>query len=446
MFQTVWFASLPQLLLLYFIEAVTLIFLIRKYIKSTLYIIIILLFYPAIFFFMGKSFMNLYKITILVATLWECDKRNVFASFKKGDNWITLFFIAFSFFYAVSAFANNDSWTILVSQYSLYFIAFCLWFLVRKELSINYNRLIIIKQLTYDLILMQIIISIGKLFIFGGRQIESIVGSLSHLGGADGTILPIMGFVVLWFYKSGNLQRKDWIFVVGLMLIGFLAGKRAIWFILPLVIAAFMIYVPRLKMTRTMWIAIMMAPVAFYLGARLTPTLNPDHKVWGSFNIGYTFDYARAYQFGNKANTIDKRAQGRSGATMALWDKWISDDEFTGNDWIGIGMSKMYATDYSEFDALNLGINSKGSATGLFQTYVTTGYLGLLFTVHFFFTMLWQLNPRRIRWVLIAIAAWEYFLYTGIIFRTPAYMFLTAYFIHYSNYLYFQSPKQPIEI
>lgn len=446
MFQSEWFASLPQLLILYFIELVTLVYLLRKYSNSTLYILIILLFYPAGFSFMGKHFQDLYKFIMLGFTLWECNKRRVFASFKKGDNWLTLFFFAFSFFYMISATINRDSWTILFSQYSRYIIAYCLWFLVRKEVFTSFGRTPKLTHLTYELIFMQIIISIGKFFILGGHQIEHLVGSLSHIGGADGTIIPILGFIVLWHYKRGILHRKDWLFVGGLLLIGFLAGKRAIWFILPGVIAAFMIYIPRLKMNSTLLIAILMSPMAFYLGSRLTPTLNPENKVWGSFNPAFAIDYANTYQFGDKKSSSNKQAQGRSGATFALWYKWQTDNVFTEKDWFGVGMAKMYGTDYDEFNTLKLGINHKGSATGVFQTYVTNGYAGILATVLLFFTMLWQVKQRRIRWVLIAIVAWEYFFYTGIIFRTPAYMFLIAYFIHYSNFESLQVKKDNLQL
>jgi hypothetical protein len=102
----------------------------------------------------------------------------------------------------------------------------------------------------------------------------------------------------------------------------------------------------------------------------------------------------------------------------------------------------MYGTNYEQFDQLGTGINMKGAASGFFQTYITTGYLGILATVMFFFTILWQVKIKRIRWMLVGIAAWEYFMYTGLIFRTPAFMFLIIYFIHYSNFLARQQAKE----
>ncbi|NDP22039.1 MAG: hypothetical protein GZ091_13290 [Paludibacter sp.] len=372
----------------------------------------------------------------MLITLWLCNKQNVFKKFKKGDGLITFFFILFSLFYAISAFNNNDGLTIIFSQYSRYLIAYCLWFLVRREIQYKNADTEKLNLFIYDVFLMQIVITLAKIFIFRGQHIESIVGSISHTGGAPGTTIPILGFISLWFVKQGVLQKKEWIFVAGLMLIGLFAGKRAIWFIMPIVIAGFMLYVPGLKLDKKMWFVLLMAPFVFYLGVRLTPTLNPENVVWGSFDIDYTFDYAEKYQFGDQSIKNQKKAQGRGGATLALWDKWNSNESLTENDWFGIGFSSMYASDYDSFSKLGLGLNHKGSATGVFQSYVTSGYMGVITTTLFFFSLLWRIKTKRVRWLLIAIVAWEYFLYTGLIFRTPAFMFLIIYFVHYSNYQY----------
>lgn len=434
------FGNLFQALSLYLIELIALIYLWRKYSYSKLYLLIILFFFTAIFSFAGKSIQDVYRIVLLVLTLWICDKNKVFASFKKGDYLITFLFAAFSIIFFYSALQNNDSITIILSQYSRYLIVYCLWFIVRKELysySKNIERL---NGLLYHIFLIQIIISFAKLIIFQGKQMEFYIGTISNIGGGDGTIIPIIGFIMLWFKKRGRFERNDWLFVAGLMLVGFLAGKRAVWFIVPIVVAAFMMYVPKLKMNSTLWVGIIMAPLAFYMGVRLTPTLNPENKVWGTFDYDYALDYADKYQFGDKNNKFEKRAQGRGGATLLLWNKWNSGVELSSKDWIGIGLSKFYSIEYDAFEKLKTGINTKGAATGLFQTYVTTGYLGIFTTVFFYLTLLWQIKNRRIRWVMIGIVAWEYLMYIGNITRTPAYMFMIIYFIHYSNYML----KQPV--
>jgi len=415
----------------------------RKYKQSTFYILILLIFYPIIFEFFGKNIQDGYKIAVLLFTLWVCNKKNVFAKLRNSDNIIILTFIAFclSFFY--SAINNGDGWTIILSQFSRYIIAFCLWFLVRYELSKKNADNELFLTFTYQLILMQIIISIGKLIIFQGTQIEGLVGSIAFGGGAAGTTIPILGFITLWFYKKGKLEKLDWLFVIGLMMIGFLAGKRAVWFITPLVIASFMIYVPKLKLNKTLLATVMMAPLAFYFGVRLTPNMNPENKVWGSFDYEHVFDFAEKYQFGDKTKvTSEKLAQGRGGASIMLWDKWFSDETLTQTDWYGTGLRNVHATTYEDFMKLNTGISSKANNTGVVVSFLTNGYMGVFTTVLLFYSMLWQIKMKRIRWVLMAIVAWEYFMYTGTIFRTPAFMFLLIYFIHYSNILSQKRPKK----
>lgn len=434
MFQLLSGVSLTELLLLYGLELICLIYLLNKYKKYPFYILIIFIYYQGIFFFLGANVNNAYKILILIFTLWLAIKQNVF-SFKKGDNLITIFFAVFSLFYAYSISNTGDNFTLIFSQYSRYVIIFCLWFLVRHELYKKKSNIELFQEFIYKLFLIQIIITIVKLIIFAGRQIEGIVGSVSHFGGSLGTTIPIVGFIMLWFYRRGIFKRNDWIFVVGLMSIGFAAGKRAVWFMLPLVIAAFMIYVPRLKMNSRLYLAIFITPVVFYLGIRLTPSLNPEHVVWGSFDYEYAFDTADKYQFGDKNNTAEKRAQGRGGATNLLVTKFFSDQSLTNTDWFGLGLSSVYKSDYDQFDKLKLGIHSKGSATGFFQSYTTTGFMGVFSILFFYISMLWQTKMKRIRWVLISIMAWEYFMYIGDFFRNPALMFMIIYFIHYSNYL-----------
>ncbi|MEI6752111.1 MAG: hypothetical protein WCK78_02990 [Paludibacter sp.] len=433
--------DISKIFQLYFVELLSLIYILRKYSKNKFYILIILIFYTAIFAFAGKDIQNIYRIIILVFTLMLCSQKRAFASFKKGDNFITVAFVLFSLFYFYSTIRSNDNFTIILSQYSRYLVSYCLWFLVRKELFSELYPIEKLNRLIYDIFLMQIVISIAKLIIFQGKQIEHLVGSIAHTGGSDGTTIPIYGFIFLWFYRKGNLKINDWLFVVGLMLAGFLAGKRAVWFIVPLVIAAFMIYVPKLKMNKTLWITIILAPLAFYLGVRLTPTLNPENKVWGSFELDYTFDYADKYQFGDeKRMKVDKRAQGRGGATILVWNKLTGTDLLTDDDWFGKGLTGMYTGSYTDFNKLKFGVSGKGNSTGYFQTYTTTGFAGFFTTFLLFYGILWQFKSRRIRWVVMGIVTWEYFMYIGNTFRYPAYMFLIVYFIHYSNYFLIKSP------
>ena len=429
-------ASFLEIGILYLLEVITLIYLFRKYRKSLFHIYIILLCYPLIFDALGKEMTDIYRILTLIFTVWISINRKIFSSFKKGDNLITFFFILFSLSFIYFSSENGDTWTIIYSQYSRYFIAYCMWFLVREDLYFNYRRKIpSLMSLVYDIIIIQIVVSIGKLFIFSGRQMEGLVGTVFYIGGGAGTIIPIIGFIILWFNNKGVFSRKDWFNVIGLMLLGFLAAKRAIWFIMPVVILAFMFYIPRLKINSTVLIAVFLLPIVFYFGVRLTPTLNPDKKIWGSFDAAFVFDYANKYQFGDESKSNNGGVQGRGGATLLLWGKLKSDIPFTKQDFFGQGLTNMYTTTYEEFNKLNNEIEMKGDATGVYQSYYTTGFIGVFLTILLFFSMLWSIKIKRLRWVMIGIVAWDYLMYAGLFFRFPTFMFMIIFIIHYSNYL-----------
>ena len=315
--------------------------------------------------------------------------------------------------------------------------------------------------LFYDIGLMQIIISVFKMFAIGW-QMEGLVGSFTIIGGAQGTTIPILWFINLWYYRKGKFGKWDWLYILGLLLIGFTTGKRAVMFILPVVVAAFMIYVPKLRLKgSTIAITILLVPLLLYLGVRLTPALNPEHKIWGSFDWEYAIGYAETYQFGEEGlqgqtESLEQasseqvqysggvigsasrqiEAEGRGGATIALIRLLIGNHETIEQDWWGLGFKNMYGIDYDTFDKLPLTIhiNHKGSATGVFQSYVTTGLLGALCTILFSFAFLFYCRHKRIKYVLLAICAWEYFMYTGILFRTPMFMAVLFVVIHSVNY------------
>lgn len=430
------------------------IYLLHQYRKNNLSVLLLLMFFPSIFIFLGTTVNNLYKIVVLVYTIYCIYQRKAWNLQSKFNQLWTGAFVLFTiaFFVAVSQSTGNTI-TIIFSQFARYLETYCLFFLLQDAIYKRQQGRMLLR-LFYQIFLVQILISVLKFILFNGHQIESLVGSMSIIGGAMGTTIPILGFIVLWFYRNGRMTWKDWLFVAGLLLVGFTTGKRAVWFVLPFVIAAFIVYVQGIRLNKYIVLGIAAIPIVFYFGARLTPTLNPEHKVWGSFDLEYMFEYAETYQFGEEglALPMGKPVQlssvggklsttgpivskGRGGTTIALVELLFSERHLRKGDIWGIGFSSMYSTDYEEFQQLPLTVlpTLKGSATGLFQSYVTTGYVGIFTTILFCFLPFFFIRHKRLRWVLLGIAAWEYFMYTGFIFRTPAFMAVFLFVLFYSN-------------
>lgn len=457
-------ASLQLQIIMQLFVVGTMLYLFYKYKHDLLIACLILLCYASPFIFLGKNIQNAYKVGMLVLVVYTFVQRQAWKTYRVKDTWFTIAFVLLTLqFFLATLFYSSNTWTIIFSQYTRYVEIYLLLFLLKDAIYVRGQKDKLL-CLFYDIMLMQIFISCVKWLLFR-RQIESLVGSFSIIGGAMGTTIPILGFIILWFYRKGKFTWKDWLYLAGLFFLGFTTGKRAVMFILPLVVAAFMIYVKGIRLNKYMIMALCCVPFLFYFGVRLTPTLNPEHKVWGSFDIDYAFNYAETYQFGEKGIEGQRQqddekpyisysnsgfrhgdqieAEGRGGATIALVKLIFSERRLTDQDLWGIGFKNMYGVDYDEFDKLPLTIhiNHKGSATGVFQSYVTTGVLGALCTIIFCFLPFFYCKHRRLRWVLLGITFWEYFLYTGMIFRTPIFMVVVFFVIFYANQEYYQTKK-----
>ncbi len=437
--------------------AVTLVYMLYKYRHNALSVVLLFLCYPRVFAFFGVAAHNVYKIAMLLLCFYIFARYRAYQTYRRREGWIIAAFVVFSLEYLWTAlFYTQNTMTIVLSQYARYVEAMLLFWTVKTAVyRRGQNEQLL--RLFYDIGLMQIIISVFKYAVFRS-QLEGLVGSFSIAGGAMGTTIPILWFIVLWLYRRGQFGKWDWLYLLGLLFVGFTTGKRAVMFVLPVVVFVFFVYVQGRKVSKYMVYALALVPLLFYLGVRLTPTLNPDNQVWGRFDWDYAFDYAETYQFGKEGmqgqatdfqkdqlqymggviSTQNKqlKADGRGGATIAIFKLLFGLHPSTEQDWWGLGFNSMYSLDYAQFEKIPLTIqlNHKGSATGLFQSYVTTGLIGAICMVLFGFSFLFYIRNRRLRWTIMGICAWEYFMYTGMIFRTPAFMVVLFLVMHCANY------------
>ena len=417
----------------YLFVLLALIYLLFKHKTQLFLVFIILIFFNGFFAFLGKEIWNIYKIVILLISVIFISRYNLLNIAK--TKFVKFSFYLFSITFILTAYLNGDYFIIIFSQYAKYFILFVGFLFLYKVRNIEADRQVISK-IIFEILLFQIVFSIIKYFTIG--MDESTVGSISEQGGAAATSLPVLGYIFLWLKRNGYLRRKDWIFILGLIFIGFVSLKRAMWFIMPIIIGLFMLYVPGKRISfRLVLLGLLAVPMVFYFGVRLSPTLNPENKIGGIFDFNYVLDYAQKYNLGEENS--DKKS-GRANAAAYIYNK-ISTNSITKTEWLGYGLRYMYTTDYEEFRNLDLGITNKGSATGVFQTMVVSGFLGILTTVLFALSMLVKTNNNRIKIVLIGFFFWEYIFYTGIILRDPALSFLLIYLILFSDRYNNETPQ-----
>lgn len=431
-----WLSVVGQIMMQIFVICI-LIYMLWRYRRDSLFVCLVMLFFPRVFIFMGKNMENLYKISLLLMVLYTCWERKVWIRYGPKDMGYLLAFAVLSaaFFFSTIVY-SNDGWTIIFSQYARYLEMFLLWFVLKDAILYRGQKQQLLDFL-YQIVIIQIIISLFKLFIFQS-QYEGLVGSFTILGGGVGTSFPILGFYVLYIYRKGVFKKVDWLLLAGLFLLGWTTGKRAVWIILPIVIMLFFSYVRGVRLNKYMILGLLAFPIVIYFGARLTPTLNPEHKVWGSFDLQHVFDYANKYQFGEEGiegqdENIRENSQvmymggqygvqdeqieaaGRGNATIELFKLIFGPRTLTEQDIWGTGLTTYYSTTYEEFDKvpLTIHLSYKGAATGFFQMYATIGVVGAILMTIFALLPYTRLRHRKMKWVMIGVFCYDYFMYNA---------------------------------
>ncbi len=426
-------------ILLYNIPIVlSFLYLLFKYRSGSAYSLIVCLFFYGLVvdisrvFTGGRLIVNVYQILLLV---WAV---KIFLHRKQWNSMrhqclVLVFLIYAVYYFHINILYHGDSTLLVISQFSKTLIPVLLFPEIDIQINRGYGEKLY--NLFYQLLLFQMLFGVWKLVFLGGF-LEGWVGSISGLqGGGAGTSLPLLG-LIFWSIKSHMAFRskKDWLFVGGLLLIGFAAGKRAVWVLFPLLFLLLYIvaYGKTIKPGSALMVLILL-PVFVYLGVRLTPTLNPEDKVWGSFNPQYAWEYALKYSTGSEGGgeSIEKGV-GRVGAVSLMLDMMKSSDESV---LFGRGLEYMVYADHDDY--LNAdyyqGITSRGSITGIVSTFFTIGTIGVVLFILFICTLL-LLNKSRYRWVLLIMVLFDYVFYNAQSVSTMALFVLAIFLTIYTNY------------
>jgi hypothetical protein len=400
--------------------------------NNSIKVLIILCFYSGLAAFLGKAIENPYKIAVVIMSLYLLFRYNGLKGLDKNSRYMIIVFVFFSISLLFSAFLNGDYFNLIFSQYGKYVTPVCLYLVFNRLQKQNLIGFLWLTDLFILLLLFQVGLSVLKVATIG--LVETTVGSIAYFGGGPATMLPVLGFLLIWIYSEGNLRRIDWINVVLFLFIAFASLKRAIWFIMPIIILFYMYFGRGKVRIKNILIIIPLGVLIFYTGIRLNPTLNKEGKVGGTFDIQYVMDYTQNYTFGKNEETTDVQlGKGRGGATLLLWDRLVSGASLSSNDFWGYGLREVYTTDYEEFNESKFGVNSKGSVTGVFQTYISAGFIGVFLTILFIFSIIWLIRDIRFRSGIALLILWDYLFYSGLTLRTQPILIMLFYIILYSN-------------
>jgi hypothetical protein len=403
----------------------------NKYKRSSFLLLITTLFFAGLFKDIGDHFLfNLllgtsksYSLGTIIfefcVFLWAIKLyiRYNTSTIRAKNKFLVNVFIAYCIWLTVtSLLINEDSFLRFVREISQEIIPFLLFFVFAIEMQETSNRERL-KLLFYRLIIAQILFSIAKGIILMDYY-EGMVGSLTGLSdGGPGTSLPLLGLLFVALNSNMNLRGKDLWMIIGLLLTGFLAGKRAVWLLFPVLFLLLSIYVYRHQFMRKIIVAAIFVPIFIYIGLRAIPSLNPDNAIWGSFNPGYAWTYGMKYSTGKTDATDEiQDGEGRVGALVLSVDILIGNFVSTGKKMYGYGLDYFYNYGNNYYNSNYWwGINGRGSITGILYKYFSIGLTGAVLFVLYLLALLSNVKNKRMRNVIILLVLFDFVFYSATI-------------------------------
>ena len=180
----------------------------------------------------------------------------------------------------------------------------------------------------------------------------------------------------------------------------------------PVLFCVLSMYVYRKSLVKKIIVVLAAAPLLFYLAVRISPTFNPDNKVWGTFDPEYAINYGLKYTAGiDESHAGVQTGVGRLGALTWMLEQFSQDGKNVmfgrGNEYMTYASKDIYsnATYYG-------GIQSRGNITGIVSTFFTLGIVGITFYILSFLCTFLS-NRSRFNYVLFGVVFVDYLFYNG---------------------------------
>lgn len=375
--------------------------------------------------FASNTMMHIY---LVISFAWGGMLLNKYG-FKSKNSILISFVVYLLYFVVNSVVIHGDNIPLIVSQSLKYSIPVITFFVAESYMYGTRGKgVIVLNHVLKNIILAQIIFCAIKLIVLQATQ-EGLVGSLTGRdGGGAGTSFPLLCMLWLGYVTKMKFSKKFFFYLLGFFFIGFMTGKRAVWLLLPVEIIILYLYY-KVKdfsqLLKYIFPAIILGCLFLYAGLRLSPTLNPDKKVGGRFDLEYAYNYALTYSGGSETNsgqTEVKEGDGRLGAALLFWNRATNIFDYNQETLVGVGNEKIKyydKTKYFDKDA-NMGVSYRGGVTGVVFMFFISGIVGVILFLSYFFQIL--LNNRResIAWILLAVTMFDFVFYNGQIVNNVA--------------------------
>jgi hypothetical protein len=377
-----------------------------------------------------------------------------------------VYFIIFILISVISLLSNHGPLLMLLVFVRRYLLGIVFFYLI-LNLKLSEKDLLSIWKLIFILFLVQIPIALVKLLTIGAAE-TPMIGSIANLGGSISTVLPMMATVIFASFYFYYGSKKNLLIILGFLFFGFVGLKRAIAIFLPLTFL--FTYITYLILERTKGLSFIFniknvvlvlfsLPICFYLLVRLSPSLNKEDKIWGSFDSKFTVEYMQTYETrSDYSEKLANRVQGTGRFTA--WqaaNTFIQSSSFSPFLGMGPGVietSSLFNDNDKTLELLSLGYGV--SMIGGIRIFLQIGYIGLgifiLFNLNLFLKILKKYKNRDHEsktnvYLLIAICSFFVFfidilIYSPTIITEPALGF--SFYFFAASALKFTSSNKPV--
>lgn len=370
------------------------------------------------------------KLIISVLTLAITFTQSI--RIMKRDLLLVGMFYVFTALFFINFYYYEQSIVVGIFKFYNYVIPFLLFFALKAR-DIDEKEWDSMAKFILTLITFQATFSIVKLLVIG--YLEGVIGSVTISGGSMAVTLPLTGLLIYWVYKNETIKGTGWIFVAYILLIGVASLKRAIWFIYPIVLSGLLLKSASIRSARTVGYAIVLVPMVFYFGLRSNPTLNPEGKVWGSFDPEFALNYALDYSGVSEEKRGGDLAQGRWGASWSLISN-LSGRLFSAQGLLGFPSERSGYLDSDEFVAEDYGLKYGTMVSGIGTLMLKHGYIATFLLMMIFIGYVWDIPDRFFRNILLMLLLWNVLVYSGAFIITPTQAILFIIVCEYARVKY----------
>lgn len=392
-------------------------------------LLLYLLFFQGLFSIIGisssiyKSIIDLLIYFIFIIVILN-NKDRLYLPYRA----MHLIFIIFSSVVLISTYVNDSHFFNSFSFYRNTLNGY-LFFLAISNIDLNWIEVKQIWRNLFFLVCIQPFASIIKYFTVGLS--EDYIGTFSLSGGSFSTIVPLT-FIAFFYSFFLFSRRKIYLALIfGFIFMAFVGDKRAFWFLLPLVFfITYFLYKSNFTnqaikvYVKSIVRLIILVPLTVYLGARGLPSLNPDHRIWGSFDFEYLLDYSTNYNLGTNYDYIEYGV-GRIGGAEAMIENFRGRE--ISSVLVGDGPDTFVDKSNEDEATQEYGVYLLSHFTGVMFYLPSVGVLGTVFLWLYYFSVfplairmlkLKLKNPitKKIVWLAMAVCTlvviYDFSLYT----------------------------------